>query len=219
MTTNNDTMYGYKDPYSIDYSRDFTPAYNQADPWQAMIADRKSDPKPEGLPADVLERFLSKISHLGDGCWLWTAQRSPGGYGQFKLYGRKLGAHVVSYRAFVGPIADGLELDHLCRNRACVNPLHLEAVRHRTNVLRGLVPVLMPILKLGNKNWQGRTHSDGTRALMSIAAKGKKKSPQHCANMSKARLGMKTKPHSVEAKAKMSVAKREWWKRKKESAT
>lgn len=47
-------------------------------------------------------------------------------------------AHRLSYELFVGPIPDGYELDHLCRNRGCVNPAHLEAVTHRVNVLRGL---------------------------------------------------------------------------------
>lgn len=71
------------------------------------------------------------------GCWLWLGTiQAGGGYGVFgKQY-----AHRFSYEISRGPIPDGREIDHLCRNRQCVNPAHLEAVDHRTNMLRGTAP-------------------------------------------------------------------------------
>lgn len=65
--------------------------------------------------------------------------RDNGGYGRFVLSSqhRSVLAHRVAYELSIGPIPEGTEIDHLCRNRACCNPAHLEAVPHRVNVLRG----------------------------------------------------------------------------------
>jgi len=81
------------------------------------------------LPA----RLASKIEHADSGCWLWIGQIDSEGYGRLS-HSR---AHRLVFAELVGPIPDGLELDHLCRVRNCVNPMHLEPVDHRTNVLRG----------------------------------------------------------------------------------
>jgi hypothetical protein len=74
-----------------------------------------------------------------DGCWFWEGPvTSDGRYGNMKV--TRLGeqmAHRVSYIVFVGPIPDGLTIDHLCGNTRCVNPAHLEAVTMRENIMRG----------------------------------------------------------------------------------
>lgn len=84
----------------------------------------------------MAERFWEKV-HRTDDCWLWTAALDAKGYGFFRGEPISTRAHRVAYTLTVGPIPKGLELDHLCRNRACVNPAHLEPVVHRENVLRG----------------------------------------------------------------------------------
>lgn len=83
------------------------------------------------------ERFhLSYVVGPND-CWSWR-RPSPNGYGMIYANGRPQWAHRAGYELLVGPIPKGLELDHLCRNRACVNPAHLEPVIHRENCLRGV---------------------------------------------------------------------------------
>jgi hypothetical protein len=72
------------------------------------------------------------------GCWNWQAYCDRRGYGRssHRLSSSRL-AHRIVYELLIGPVPDGLELDHLCRNHGCVNPRHLEPVTHRENVLRG----------------------------------------------------------------------------------
>jgi hypothetical protein len=70
-------------------------------------------------------------------CWVWQKSILAVGYGCVRINAKTKYAHRVYYERLVGPIPDGLELDHLCRNRACVNPEHLEAVSHRVNARRG----------------------------------------------------------------------------------
>jgi hypothetical protein len=82
------------------------------------------------------QRFWAKVDKSGD-CWQWTAAKCSRGYGAFGVDRKPRRAHRVAYELVVGPIPDGLELDHLCRNPSCVNPEHLEPVTHRENMRRG----------------------------------------------------------------------------------
>lgn len=83
-------------------------------------------------------RFWAKVD-VGHplGCWEWRGQKTLTGYGSFPLErGRGIMAHRFAYQQLVGEIPEGLELDHLCRNRGCVNPDHLEPVTHLENMRR-----------------------------------------------------------------------------------
>ena len=87
----------------------------------------------------LLERIQSKYAEDENGCWIWNAARDRHGYGHIKVggrLGRLLRAHRVAYELLVGPIPEGLQLDHLCRVRSCINPAHLEPVTSGENTRR-----------------------------------------------------------------------------------
>ena len=81
---------------------------------------------------------VPKIEGICTCCWVWTGKRkSRNGYGRMRVGGKERAAHRVIYEWLIGPIPDKRILDHRCRNRACVNPWHMEPVTHRINTLRG----------------------------------------------------------------------------------
>jgi len=95
---------------------------------------RDRAPKAPGA-RNLAERLRMLAPEDSSGCWVWIACRH-GGYGYVTVAGKNRRAHRVSYEVFVGHIPDGLTLDHLCRNPACVKPAHLEPVTPRENSLR-----------------------------------------------------------------------------------
>lgn len=97
----------------------------------------KPQPKRSRSFDTALGRFAEKIALDDNGCWIWLGGTIRGGYGHFYLAGKWVKTHRWSYEHFVGPIADGLVIDHLCRVRACCNPEHLEPVTPRENFRRG----------------------------------------------------------------------------------
>lgn len=110
-----------------------------------------------------LPRLLSKVSpEPNSGCWLWMGRTDSGGYGVVEFYdpeAAKRGkksiskcAHGAMYRAIVGPVPEGLDLDHICRVRSCVNPAHLEPVMRRENIRRGICG------EVNGKRMRDKTH-------------------------------------------------------------
>jgi hypothetical protein len=91
----------------------------------------------------ILERIAEKVALTDDGCVIWTGSLDIGGYGQIGVGSKrdrtntKRKVHRLLYELTVGPVPAGLDLDHLCRNRACCRPDHLEPVTRRENLARG----------------------------------------------------------------------------------
>jgi len=84
-----------------------------------------------------LQRFWLKVEKTNT-CWEWKGGLQGPRYGSFWFNGKQIRAHRFAYELFKGEIPNGLQIDHLCRNRACVNPEHLEIVSCKENVLRGI---------------------------------------------------------------------------------
>jgi HNH endonuclease len=89
------------------------------------------------------ERIAKNIVVDEAGCWIWQKHTNPHGYGKIRLSGRSWLVHRLAYTLLVGPIPEGLTLDHLCRVRSCCNPSHLEPVDQRTNAVRGEHPLVV----------------------------------------------------------------------------
>lgn len=109
---------------------------------QAPCPRRKSYPE---LTEAATKRFWAKVDKTpghgpwGD-CWLWTGAKHQHGYGRHRFKIESYFAHITSYRMVYGEVPLELELDHVCRIKACVNPDHLEPVPHRENLMRGECP-------------------------------------------------------------------------------
>lgn len=86
---------------------------------------------------EIQFRIKSRVSVGSKGCWNWNGYIDRDGYGRFSVNGKQDTVHRISFAAFGGIIPQGLQLDHLCRNRRCCNPKHLEPVTKKENTLRG----------------------------------------------------------------------------------
>lgn len=103
-------------------------------------------------------RFWNKVDIKQDGCWLWLASCNKYGYGAFRKNGKYIGAHVFAYELFNGKIEGDLCIDHLCKNRKCVNPSHMELVTRGENTRRGMAdrPRQLFCLRGHQKTQEGR---------------------------------------------------------------
>lgn len=119
---------------------------------------KKGDPKPYAqghwVRTPIEDRLWPKVDRSGgpEACWEFVGARDPNGYGRIRHGDNARLAHRVAYEISVGPIPDGLTLDHLCRNTSCVNPAHLEPVTVGENVLRGTAPSAVAARKTHCKN-------------------------------------------------------------------
>ncbi len=84
----------------------------------------------------LVEKVASKFL-IDDGCWEWIGANNAAGYGMMKIDGRTVYGHRAVYELLVDEIPAGMQLDHLCRNRMCVRPSHLEVVTNQENAIRG----------------------------------------------------------------------------------
>lgn len=109
----------------------------------------------------VLERIYEKIEPVPEsGCWIWLgATKGEEEYGRIYIGKQRFTLHKLMYELLVGPVPDGLVLDHLCRVRCCINPYHLEPVTDAVNIYRGKAP---GIIRMGSAHcvkghpWDGK---------------------------------------------------------------
>src|SRR3990167_2474999 len=143
--------------------------------YEALLVRRH----PEAMAVSVadLERFCRKVQIESSGCWGWLGYVAKNGYVRFFCHGSLLLGHRLSYEIANGRIPDGLEIDHLCRNRSCVNPSHLEPVTRRENVHRG-INVTRTHCRRGHpiESWNSRPSLNGGRGCLICSVERNKSS-------------------------------------------
>lgn len=118
--------------------------YHRHEVWtcERSARSRRSPGRPLGsygsLDANRLKFWSFVQEGKPDTCWLWTGHQNNRGYGLWRVRSSTIGAHRFAYQERVGPIPDGLEIDHLCRTPLCVNPGHLEPVTREENMRRAM---------------------------------------------------------------------------------
>lgn len=92
---------------------------------------------------NLMDRFMLRVIMIPEcECWLWSLHHDKDGYARIELDGKTRQAHIVGYEMFVGPVPKGMQLDHKCRNRSCVNFRHLEPVTHIENQRRSPITMM-----------------------------------------------------------------------------
>ncbi len=132
---------------------------------------RHGDPNTEPPRPQTFDEYLASSVDVGD-CWLWTRSIKANGYGGAAFAGKHHNAHLLVWRQLVGAIPDGLQLDHLCRVRHCVNPDHLEPVTPKVNAERGSKATKRWCIR-GHDLWDEantRIRPNGTRACRKCRA-------------------------------------------------
>ena len=108
----------------------------------------------------AIERFWSKVDkRKQDDCWVWLAGRTPDSYGRFYLEGRNRSAHRVVWEIYNGAIPEGIQIDHICHTRPCVNPAHLRMVTGRENSQ--------------NRAGAAKNSASGVRGVTWVASRGR----------------------------------------------
>ena len=122
---------------------------------------------------DFLSRVLNKVEITPSGCWLWKGKLFKQGYASIWINGKDRRGHVWTYAHFYGPTPQGKVLDHLCRNRHCINPVHLEPVTPKENAMRS--PIMGQHLKKinGAKTHCPKGHEYTPENI--VAGKGRRK--------------------------------------------
>jgi len=117
--------------------------------------------------------MLGKYTKTKNGCWEWNGAMSHQGYGKIKRKGKYLQAHRVSYEFFVDDIPKGMQINHRCHNRKCVNPYHLYVGTHNDN-MRDMVVSGRSLDQYGEKNHNSKLTKDNVVKIKTLLKEGRK---------------------------------------------